>query len=60
MRHAPSLMESVARQGFVDDYSGVRISGGGRRFMITDATVWNLVDEAGVYHGQAATFIAGL
>lgn len=54
------LMERVAGQGFVNDYSGVRISGGGRRFMIADATVWNLVDEAGVHHWQAATFIAGL
>jgi hypothetical protein len=52
------LLEKVARQGFVDDYSGMRINGSNRRFMITDATVWNLVDAAGVYHGQAATFIA--
>ncbi len=52
------LMEKVTRQGFVDSYSGMRISGSNRRFMITDATVWNLVDAAGVYHGQAATFTA--
>ena len=52
------LMEKVTRQGFIDGYSGMRIAKSGKRFMITDATVWNLVDEAGVYHGQAATFIA--
>ena len=53
-----ALMERVTRQGFVDDYSGMRISSRGRRFMISNATVWNLLDEAGVYHGQAAVFIA--
>ena len=52
------LMEKVTRQGFIDGYSGMRIASSGKRFMITNATVWNLVDEAGVYHGQAATFIA--
>lgn len=53
------LMEKVTREGFVDGYSGMRIAKNGRRFMITEVTVWNLLDEAGVYHGQAATFIAG-
>jgi len=52
------LMEKVTRLGFIDGYSGMRIAKSGKRFMITDATVWNLVDEAGVYYGQAATFIA--
>lgn len=50
------LLERVTREGFVDDYSGMRIAGNGKRFMITDATVWNLIDAAGVLHGQAATF----
>jgi hypothetical protein len=52
------LLEQVARQGYVDGYSGMRIAGSGRRFMITDTTVWNLVDEHGVHHGQAAVFVA--
>ena len=51
------LLEKVSRQGFVDGYSGMRIAQSGRRFRITDATVWNLVDEAGVRQGQAAVFI---
>jgi hypothetical protein len=51
------LLERVTSLGFVDDYSGMRITGSGKRFMIMNATVWNLVDEAGVYHGQAAMFI---
>lgn len=50
------LLEQVARQGYVDDYSGVRISDKGKRFMIDAATVWNLIDEAGKHRGQAATF----
>jgi hypothetical protein len=48
------LLQRVSQYGFVDDYSGVRISSSGRRFLVTDATVWNLLDESGLYQGQAA------
>jgi hypothetical protein len=50
------LLERTRREGFVDDYSGVRITRTGRRFKIERAIVWNLVDSAGTLHGQAATF----
>ncbi len=50
------LLERVARHGFIDDYAGVRISSSGRRFRIEQATVWNLVDAAGLCQGQAASF----
>jgi hypothetical protein len=50
------LLERVARDGYIDDYSGVRIAKSGRRFMIQRATVWNLVDAHGAKIGQAATF----
>ena len=50
------LMARVTRDGFIDDYSGVRISATGRRFRIQRATVWNLVDASGHLHGQAAAF----
>ncbi len=50
------LLEAVARRGFIDDYSGVRISKTGRRFRITRATVWNLLSAAGSPCGQAAMF----
>jgi hypothetical protein len=50
------LLARVAADGFIDDYSGVRISGSGRRFLIEKATVWNLEDSQGVALGQAATF----
>lgn len=50
------LLEAVARQGYIDHYSGVRIARSGRRFMIEDATVWNLTDVDGRLLGQAAMF----
>lgn len=50
------LLHRVTQYGYIADYSGVRISATGRRFRIEQATVWNLLDEAGRVHGQAATF----
>jgi hypothetical protein len=50
------LLAAVTQHGFIDDYSGVRISKTGRRFRIARATVWNLVTEAGKPCGQAAMF----
>ena len=50
------LLAAVAQRGFIDDYSGVRISKTGRRFRIARATVWNLVTEEGGPCGQAAMF----
>jgi hypothetical protein len=50
------LLETVTRRGFIDDYSGVRISKTGRRFRISQATVWNLLSEDGKPRGQAAMF----
>ena len=50
------LLERVSRDGFIDDYAGVRIAADGRRFRIEQAVVWNLVDAAGQCHGQAASF----
>lgn len=52
------LLEQVTRRGFIDDYSGVRISKSGRRFQIARATVWNLISESGRPCGQAAMFDA--
>jgi len=50
------FMREVRERGYAEGYSGVRISATGRRFVIEDATVWNIVDAEGIYHGQAATF----
>lgn len=54
------LLDRVSKSSFVDDYRGVRISSTGRRFRIEEATVWNVVDESNVYHGQAAVFFRWL
>lgn len=51
-----AFLDRVTRKGFVDDYAGIRISARGRRFRIGPAIVWNLIDEDGRHHGQAATF----
>lgn len=50
------FLKRVREQGYVDDYSGIRISARGERFRIENAIVWNLRDSAGGYAGQAATF----
>ncbi len=50
------LLDAVTRQGFIDDYRGVRVSNNGRRFLLERATVWNLLDANGAPYGQAATF----
>jgi hypothetical protein len=50
------LLSQVSEWGYIDDYRGVRITKGGRRFLIERATVWNLLDERGRRYGQAATF----
>ncbi|TKC81423.1 MEKHLA domain-containing protein [Trinickia terrae] len=49
-----AFLDQVTRHGFVTGYRGVRISKHGRRFWIERATVWQLIDEHGVLHGQAA------
>ncbi|HKO52567.1 MAG TPA: MEKHLA domain-containing protein [Polyangiaceae bacterium] len=51
-----ALLARVRDRGFIDDYGGVRVSASGKRFRIEQAVVWNLLDEAGKRHGQAATF----
>ena len=50
------LLARTLRDGYVDDYAGVRVSATGRRFRIERAIVWNLADAAGNHRGQAATF----
>lgn len=48
------LLKTVSEQGYIDNYSGVRISKTGKRFLLQNAIVWNLIDDQGVYRGQAA------
>lgn len=51
-----ALLAEVTAHGFIDNYSGVRISASGKRFLIKEATVWNLLNFEGSCEGQAATF----
>lgn len=50
------FLSQAARDGFVNGYEGVRISSRGRRFRISNATIWNVTDAGGQAAGQAATF----
>jgi len=50
------ILALVTQKGFMGDYKGVRISKTGRRFQIEKAIVWNLMDEGGLFAGQAASF----
>jgi hypothetical protein len=50
------LMDKVARDNFVADYGGVRVSRTGRLFRIKNATVWRLLDETGGAFGVGAYF----
>jgi hypothetical protein len=37
-------------------YRALRVAKSGRRFIIEDGIVWELIDQTGKRHGQAATF----
>jgi len=50
------LLDLVTRQGFIEDYAGVRIAKSGKRFLIEQATVWNLLGPRSQVVGQAAAF----
>lgn len=51
------LLARVRRDGYIDDYSGIRVSSTGRMFEIRDAVVWEVYSpEGGGRLGQAATF----
>jgi MEKHLA domain len=50
------MLQQASEQGYIENYQGVRISSKGKRFLIKQATLWNLTDESGLKCGQAATF----
>ncbi len=50
------MLDRVATHGFITDYQGIRISRSSRRFLVQQATVWNILDDHGAIQGQAATF----
>jgi len=51
------ILRLVKDYGFMEGYSGIRIGRHGRRFLIEEALVWNLLGGPGrLYKGQAALF----
>ncbi len=50
------MLRRSLEEGFIEDYSGIRISTRGRRFVIDNALVWRILDDGGKPVGQAATF----
>ena len=50
------MLSIVSKQGFIDQYEGIRISSTGKRFKIKNAVIWNVLDENGKFLGQAAYF----
>ena len=50
------MLEQAKTRGYFDTYRGVRITSTGRRFLVENAIIWNVMDEEGRRVGQAATF----
>lgn len=50
------MLAQATTRGWIDDYRGLRISMTGRRFLVEQAIVWNVMDADGQRQGQAATF----
>lgn len=50
------LLDAVSKNGFVNNYRGVRTTRAAREFWMEDGVVWQLVDESGKLRGQAAAF----
>ena len=50
------LLGEVDTRGYIENYRGIRIGRHGRRFLIEEAMVWNLLAPSGVHFGQAALF----
>jgi hypothetical protein len=50
------MLTQARAKGYFDGYRGVRISSTGRRSLVEQALIWNVIDPAGNPIGQAATF----
>ena len=47
------FLDRVKRDGFACGYRGVRVTKSGKRFLIEDATLWQLCSENDTFYGQA-------
>jgi hypothetical protein len=50
------MLEQARVRGYIDTYRGVRLTGTGRRFLVENALIWNVLDLRMQMVGQAATF----
>lgn len=50
------LLAAANENGYFDNYQGIRLSHNKKRFLIKNATIWNLLDRSDIYYGQAAIF----
>ena len=50
------FMDAVKKNGYCDNYNGIRVSSTGKRFRINDVIIWNVDDKEGHLTGQAAMF----
>ncbi|MGD1714148.1 MEKHLA domain-containing protein [Dapis sp. BLCC M172] len=50
------LLTQTKTQGYISGYRGIRISSKGKRFWISNVTIWNLLDENQQQCGQASTY----
>lgn len=51
-----AMFQRMREFGFIEDYSGIRISATCKRFEIRNAVIWTLRDDAGEKVGEAAMF----
>lgn len=50
------MLTQARAKGYFGGYRGVRISSTGRRFLVEQALIWNVIDPDGNSIGQAAMF----
>ena len=51
------LLAEVTQYGYSENYQGTGTAFDGTLFQIHNATVWNIIDELGHYHGQAVVIL---
>lgn len=50
------MLQEVKKNGFIENYEGIRVTKTGKQFFVKNVIVWNLIDSNNNYCGQAATF----
>lgn len=51
-----TALEEALAKGYISNYEGIRVDASGKEFHIKNVTLWNMMDETGIQHGQAALF----